>query len=326
MSEGPTGSDSRWKDLPDFILGVTKEIWEDRRTSALHDYYSADISVRSPAGVVVGNRQVIAATTATLAEFPDRLLLGEDVLWHGEKEQERLCSHRLMSTATHTNDGIYGKATGTELRYRIIADCAVRDDVIYDEWLVRDQGAIVRQLGWNPEDFARDLIMREGGGERCVKPMTPRNDTARIYQGRGNDNAWGAAYADALTRIMNAEFSIVRERYDRACQLEHPGGMSRHGWIGADRFWLGLRAAFPSAEFTVHHVIGREDPLQAPRAALRWSLWGRHDGWGSFGPPSGAEVFVLGMSHAEFGRRGLCREYVLYDETAIWKQIVLATG
>ena len=35
---------------------------------------------------------------------------------------------------------------------------------------------------------------------------------------------------------------------------------------------------------------------------------------------------VLGASHAEFGPWGLRREFTLYDETAIWKQILLATG
>ena len=31
----------------------------------------------------------------------------------------------------------------------------------------------------------------------------------------------------------------------------------------------------------------------------------------------------MGISHAEFGPRGLRREWTLYDEVAIWKQIVL---
>ena len=47
---------------------------------------------------------------------------------------------------------------------------------------------------------------------------------------------------------------------------------------------------------------------------------------GAFGPPTRAPVHVLGISHAEFGPYGLRREWVLYDETAIWKQIALHTG
>jgi len=63
-----------------------------------------------------------------------------------------------------------------------------------------------------------------------------------------------------------------------------------------------------------------------PRAALRWTLHGKHTGWGAFGTPTGAEVFILGASHAEFGPWGLRREFTLFDETAVWKQILLGTG
>jgi hypothetical protein len=319
------GFDSRWKDPPDFIIGITRQIWEDRQIASLESYYAPKIPVRSPASLVVGNQGVISATMATLAEFPDRTLLGEDVIWSGE-ENDFLSSHRLLSTATHTRDGIYGKATGKRLVYRIIADCAARNNQIYDEWLVRDQGAIVRRMGWEPKAFAADLIAREGGPEACVKPFTPAHDVDGGYRGNGNDHPAGQRYADILLRIMRGDLSVVTREYDRAVQLELPGGVTGHSHDAADQFWLGLRASFPSARFEIHHRIGRSDPDLPPRAALRWSLTGRHDGWGAFGTPTGADVHVMGMSHAEFGPWGLRREYVLYDETAIWKQIVLATG
>ena len=133
-------------------------------------------------------------------------------------------------------------------------------------------------------------------------------------------------YGDLLTRIMGADMAAIGSDYDRACQLEHPGGVTGHGRDSADRFWMGLRAAFPNATFTIDHQIGRDDPLMPPRAALRWSLHGTHSGWGVFGRPTGAEVYLLGMSHAEFGPWGLRREWVVFDETAVWKQILLATG
>ena len=74
------GFDPKWKDFPDYIIGITKEIWEDRQIHSLTELYAADIPVRSPSSVVVGNESVIAATMATLSEFPDRQLLGEDCL------------------------------------------------------------------------------------------------------------------------------------------------------------------------------------------------------------------------------------------------------
>ncbi|MEM7489049.1 MAG: ester cyclase [Pseudomonadota bacterium] len=313
----------RWKDLPDYIIGITKEIWEDRGISTLHDYYAPDIVVRSPGSVVIGNQDVIGATMATLAEFPDRTLLGEDVIWSGDAETGMLSSHRLLSRAIHSGDGVYGPASGKALKYRILADCHVTGTQIDDEWLVRDQGAIVRQLGWTPEAFAADLIAREGGPGACVAPLTPETDRPGPYLGRGNDDPWGVKLADTLSRIMEGDLRCIRDVYDRACHLEYPGGVWGHSHGDADRFWMALRSAFPTAEFRLDHVIGREDPIMAPRAAVRWSLWGRHTGWGRFGTPTGAMVYILGITHAEFGPWGLRREYTLFDETAVWKQILL---
>ena len=320
------GFDPKWADFPDYILGITREIWEGRGIATLHHYYSEDIPVRSPGSMVVGNQGVIAATMATLAEFPDRRLLGEDVIWSGSPEEGMLSSHRILSTATHMGDGVYGKATGTTLCYRIIADCHAINNQINDEWLIRDQGAIVRQLGWDPKAYAADLIEREGGDNACVKPFTPDIDIKGPYLGRGNDNEWGARYADILQRMMGADMAAIPLEYDEACHLELPGGVTAHGHDAADRFWMGLRASFPDAAFTIDHQIGREDPSMPPRAAIRWGLYGTHSGWGSFGAPSDAKVYVMGASHVEFGPHGVRREYVLFDETSIWKQILMKTG
>ena len=322
------GFDPKYKDFPDFILGVTRQVWEERGVATLRSFYASDIVVRSPASLVAGNENVIAATLATQAEFPDRELLGEDVIWCGSPEEGlgMLSSHRILSAATHSGDGAYGGASGRRVRYRVIADCHARDNCIDDEWIIRDQGAIVRQIGWSPTDYARHLIEVEGGPDRCVRPFRPEADRPGPYAGRGNDDEWGARYADVLTRIMDADGSVIASEYDRACQLEYAPGTSGSSHDFAARFWTELRACFPSAVFSIDHRIGRADPRMPPRAALRWSLRGRHDGWGRFGRPTGADVYLMGASHAEFGPWGLRREYALYDEVAIWKQILLHAG
>ena len=320
------GFSNRFTDFPDYILGITQEIWEQRGLAALHHYYAPDIPVRSPGSIVFGNEGVIGATMSTLAEFPDRRLLGEDVIWSGSPEEGMLSSHRILTTATHLGDGVYGKATGTKLRYRVIADCHAINNQINDEWLIRDQGAVVRQLGWDPKEYAIDLIEREGGPDNCVQPFHPSIDKVGPYTGRGNDNEWGVKYADILKRIMGADLGVIPAEYDRAVTGFYPGGKELISTDGVDDFWIGLRASFPSATFTIDHQIGREDPMMSPRSAIRWSLTGKHDGWGAFGKPSGAEVHVMGASHVEFGPWGIRREYTLFDETSILKQIAMKTG
>ena len=157
------GFDAKWRDVPHFIIGITKEIWEDREIASLTHRYAPGLIVRSPASVAIDNSRIIAATMATLAEFPDRELLGEEVIWCEDPARATgatdayLSSHRLICTATHTRPGMYGTPTGKRVAYRILADCAIRDDHVYDEWLVRDQSAVVRQLGF---DVQRDRQVR----------------------------------------------------------------------------------------------------------------------------------------------------------------------
>ena len=68
------GFDPKFNTFPDYILGITHEIWEQSGVDSLNHYYSDDIIVRSPTSVVIGNQAVIKATYATLDEFPDRQL------------------------------------------------------------------------------------------------------------------------------------------------------------------------------------------------------------------------------------------------------------
>ncbi|MEM0937788.1 MAG: ester cyclase [Pseudomonadota bacterium] len=321
------GFDPKWADVPDYILGITREIWESREISTLTDYYGTDLIVRSPASVVRGNSGIIAATQSTLAEFPDRELPGEDVIWCWADPARTtfLSSHRLLCWATHMGRGVYGAPTGKRLTYRILADCYCAENQVRDEWLVRDQSAIVRQMGATPRDWTRDLIRHEGGPEHCVRPLTPQTDRAGPYAGRGPGTP--RLGLDALMRaILTGDLSAIAMRYDRAAELHYRGHVTAHGHQGALDHWLALLSAVPAAEVRIHHAIERHDPQMPPRAAIRWSLTGRHDGPGAFGPPTGAHVYIMGMTHAEFGPRGLRREWTLIDETAIWKQILLQTG
>ena len=105
-------------------------------------------------------------------------------------------------------------------------------------------------------------------------------------------------------------------------QTEYPGGVTGHSYVSVKTFWGNLKMAFSDSVFSIEHRIGRVDEYLSPRAAIRWSLKGRHNGKGIFGEPTNNEVYIMGISHVEFGPRGIRREYCLYDEVAIWKQIL----
>ena len=180
--------------------------------------------------------------------------------------------------------------------------------------------------GIDPSAYARELIEREGGHESATRPFHPSHDRQGPYRGRGNDNQWGVSLADILRSIMDFDFAVIRRQYDRAANVESWGATSGWSWDAAETQWMQLRSSFPTAVFAIHHQIGREDPHMPTRAAVRWSLTGTHSGSGWFGPATGAEVHIMGITHAEWGERGLVRrEFTVLDEVAVWKQIHLHT-
>ena len=56
---------------------------------------------------------------------------------------------------------------------------------------------------------------------------------------------------------------------------------------------------------------------------MRWRLICKHSQKGIFGTPTNKDVEIFGISHAEFGKKGIVREFILIDEISIWKQILL---
>ena len=312
-----------YRDVPDFIYGITREIWEDRGVGGkLEKYYAPDILLRAPTGLTVGNLGVVSQTLQTLHQFPDRQLVGEDVIWTLAPEDSFLSSHRLISVMTHTGDGILGPAGGRVVRSRILADCWVQNQVVREEWLVRDQASFARCLGRDARDLALEMMQREIRAGEPVSFYLPAHDRPGHYRPTVADDEAVHACIAGLHRIWHVkEVAAIRNFYFHGAALHAPGGDVLYGHVDIDRFVIGYLASFPDARFEVHSAIINRDAELPARIALRWSLQGRHSGFGHFGEPTGADVFVMGMSHLYLTDGRIRMEWLLTDEVSIWKQI-----
>ncbi len=147
-----------------------------------------------------------------------------------------LSSHRLYCTGTHLGESQFGPATGKSVHFRAIADCYAIDNQITDEWLVRDYGGLAKQLGRTAKEAAAKIIADEGGPDQCTPPLTAETNLEGPYKGRGNDNEWGARYAEILQRIMAADLAVIPEQYDRAVRGAYAGDLAARGWGEVDKF------------------------------------------------------------------------------------------
>lgn len=313
-----------YKDVPDFIYGVTREIWEDRGIGGkLQKYYGPNCLVRAATGLTADNGGVTAQTLQTLHQFPDRQLVGEDVIWTGYEDGSFLSSHRLISVMRHLGDGSYGRATNRMVKTRIIADCWVVNQIITEEWLVRDQAGFARCLGMEPIDLAREMIQNDIRTTGKAAYYLPEHDKPGVNRPKIQVGAEVDLYIDGYRRLWHdKETSSVRDLYFHGACLEGPGGKSFHGHSDIDRFYLSYLASFPDAVLTIESATINRDPGRAVRVALRWSLKATHSGFGHFGAPTGVPVYVMGISHAHIIDGRIANEWLMTDEVSIWKEIL----
>ena len=316
------GFDSEFINLKDYILKITHRIWEERGVDRIRDYYGEHAPVKTPASITSHVEDVVRFTLQTLHMFPDRQLLGEDVIGSEDEPGTFYSSHRILSTMTHQGDGFFGPPTGKEVHTRIIADCICRENKVIDEWMVRDQSAIVKQLGLDPKEFSLRLAE---DWKNSGQPLLTADDLVNRWTGPP-DSGQASGIVEKLIATYtsvweNSELRLLEQSHDRACQVHAPGANTLHGRKQLTDFLTGYQASFPRGKFRIHHWILNEEEGKNTRIALRWSYSASHQGEGCFGQPKGAPVVVMAMTHAELQDGQVIREYHAIDEISIWMQI-----
>ena len=209
------------------------------------------------------------------------------------------------------------------IRDRVIADCACRNNQVYDEWIVRDQGAMVRQIGYTPEEFAKIIVEKEGGFGKAKKILNKSDLKPSDYHPLPvKINSAGEKYSKILDKIFTEGYDF--EDYDRAANIYWPGNKLGHGREDVVKFWNSLKNILSEIKFKIEHVGYLDEPNRNPRASIRWSLDGIHSKDSvDFGKKTNSNLSIIGINHAELNSYGVSKEWVLFDEVAIWKQILM---
>lgn len=321
------GFDEKFTDIIDYILRITHEIWEEKGFGRIYDYYGYNCPVHTTEGTIYGREAVMAGTVATLAAFPDRRLYGDEVIWAGDDVNGFYTSHRLTHMGRNTGYSSFGPPTGRQVRYTAIADCVVRENVIVEEWLARDNVMLVRQLGFEPLALAREMAAQEaaagirfehpgevervlGQGTPVELPPPPTEFEIEDFMRRILHQIWN-------WRLLN----VVDTAFAPSYSGQFPSGRSLYGRGDYQAFVLAMLAAFPDAALTVDHFCALADGPDAYRTATRWTLQGSHLGPGVYGAPTGKRIRLMGMSHHLLHAGRIVREWTVFDEFALMKRL-----
>lgn len=318
-----TGFDPEFKDFTDYIVRITHRIWEERNVDAIRRYYGESMALHSSAGTIVGAEAVVFNTFQMLNAFPDRRLLPADVIWCKEPDGTYYSSHRLLSVMTHLGAGIYGPPTGRRVVMQTVADCAVKDGVIFEEWLVRDQAGIMLQLGLPVDRKAEELAKEDKAQERqeAFISMAEKVEGRAMPEKRGD---YSHKYAEGVRSIWSqGSLGLIPELYHEACVVEGPSNARIYGHEMLHRFFFRYLGALKDIRFDVDHIIEQKEAEKPVRIAMRWRLSGIHAGSGPMGEPSGQPIFIMGINHAHMTGGKVVAEWMMIDDLTIQRQVAL---
>lgn len=312
-----------YADIVDYIVRITHEIWEEGNLGHIYDRYLHNLTIHTSDGLTLERDKVIADSLKTFAAFPNLRLYADDVIWGTDARGGFHSSHRLTWSGRNTGYSVYGPPTGRAVVRQGIAHCYVRDDVIVEEWICRDELALVQQLGFEPLALAKRMA------ERAVPRLPQTTGEAVRLRGQLPPERLEPAppsdperfVATMLHNVFNCRMVGTLAHYAAPHLVAHtPGARTTYGLGHHRAFILGLLAMFPDMALTIDHQCHVED-AGGYRVATRWFVNATHDGPGPLGDPSGKPVFFWGISHHEIRGGKIEREWMLFDLFAVAKQL-----
>ena len=312
----------------DYILGWTSHIWEERAVGRIRDHYSSDVVVHSAYGTRPGVEPVVSGTLQKIAAYPDRSSVGEDVIWEPRGRTGFISSHRVISSGTNTGHSAYGAPTNRRFTYRAIAHCLIHQARLVEEWLVRDEWAVVEQLGLDPLVVAAQIAATSAGTPAPTLRPVDLPPARTGVSGERPAEPVDAAEPRAL-EVVEATFAAWQERTlhelvdlvaaDVVCHTTR--GRTVQGAAGYRDEVVSLLARFPDARVRLVDLAVRADGPAGLRVAAVWWLTGTYGGIPVYGPPNDAPVAVLGASHFRLLDGRVREEWRIFDEVAVAAQV-----
>jgi len=323
------GFEPEYMDIIDYIVRITHRIWEEGAVGYIYDTYRHDARVYDDTGLKYGRDRVVAETAISINGFPDNRAYADDVIWAGSDEVGFHTSHRAVNIGHNTGYTRFGPPTGKKVFYWVIANCVSIENEIYEEWVLYNSGSVLKQLGHNLFDVARELApqtdfsglrdLRFGEPERLPgqgkPPVYPASTSGRFdvedFIRRAYHEIWN-------WRLLNKlhDYYVPNVRVHSATDRELYG-------IGSYKsFILSMLAMFPDAALHIDFMYWMGNDAEGYRTSVRWSLVGTHRGPGIYGKPTGKQIYMWGITQHTIRDGKIQEEWMMFNEFAVIQQLV----
>ncbi len=326
------GFDPQYGNIVDYILRCTHDIWERKNVGMIATHYAAQGEIYTPLGYAERVQGVIENTTQTLQAFPDRELYSVNIIWDGNATDGYLSSHLIRTLMTNSQDSTFGPASGNRIDIYTIADCLCKENLIIKEWLVRDNGAYVQQLGLDIKQVAWDMAVADYKNNVThwwESETSHRIDTPSALPpviGRPENNNPAALVLNMFNDVWrNKYFALIDDYYTYNVQVHGCGGREIIGSRHLKTFLTDIYGGLSNADLVIEHsqTTASNAGENETFVHVRWSITATHETAHMFGTGTQAPLYIMGISQFRVIHNRICEEWILFDTLAIWKQIHL---
>ena len=256
-----------------------------------------------------------------LQAFPDRFLLGDDVIGIGNSHNG-YSSHRVLSPMTNSGATIFGPATGKQVRIFNIADCVVEDGVITREWLARDNLALVRQLGFDPRVSA-ELV----ASNRTEELDAWLSKEIQRLDSKGSESSSEKIAGIDPQEILHANWisgdeAILDSMYAEYAVLHRSPVEIISGRAAISQHYSHLRGAFDCTVASVDHICVQTSGEFVDHMAVRWAVCGTHTGDFLGIAATGLPVYIMGITHRRIVSGRIAVEWTVFDSLGVMAQLL----
>lgn len=323
------GFEDRYRDVVDYIIKSTHRIWEEKGIGLINKHYHNAAVVHTGSDNAVGKNAVISNTMQTLHAFPDRRLIGENVIWSGNDKDGFYSSHRIISTATNIGDSTFGPATGKKVVFRTVAVTFLNNNRVCEEWIVRDNLYIVQQLGFNPIEVAKNLAKMSKSKVPALQSTfgISENKAGQLEPKEYIPKHKGFEIGDFVLSMFNKIWqgnliNEVRSYYADNAVVHFICNQDLEGYNQIQGMFISLFASCTNAEVIIERVTCNKRTKENEwDVAVRWRIKGIHEGIGYFGYPSGKHIEILGVNHLRVSNEKVVEEWITFDALDVLKQI-----
>ena len=323
------GCETQYKNIIDYIVRITYRIWEEKDIGYINDTYSYDCRVWDEFGLQSGAEKIVADTVHTNNAFPDIRLFADEVIWAGDEDASFHTSHRTIITGTNTGYSKFSEPTGKSVRLFCIANCVAKNNEIYYENVVYDTAALIKQLGLNVNQVAKEIANKGNIG-----PFAPdfKNSKPKRITGKAKpisfeipekiSNVREFAHAVFNTIWNRRNFSAINQVYSNNIEFEGSTGRKFKGVKQLRSFIISMITSFPDLALSIEDIYWMGNEKDGYLVTIRWGAIGTHKGNGAYGPPTDRECYLWGITQWQIKKNKIIKEWTAFNEFGILMQLL----